>query len=111
MPKCTLCGKNYELPRGLTLVLLDGRALHFCSSKCRKNHKMRKGKKLKWVTKQRTTRKEQIEELKQQAEEQKEKTEEVKEAAKEVKEEAKKAEQEKPKQEKEGKTEKAEGKK
>ena len=52
MPKCTVCKKNYEFPDGLTFVHADGRVLHFCSSKCRKNHEMGR-KKLKWVSKQR----------------------------------------------------------
>ena len=51
MPKCTVCKKNYEFPDGLTFVHADGRVLHFCSSKCRKNHEMGR-KKLKWVSKQ-----------------------------------------------------------
>ena len=52
MPKCTVCKKNYEFPDGLTFVHVDGRVLHFCSSKCRKNYEMGR-KKLKWVSKQR----------------------------------------------------------
>ena len=51
MPQCSVCKTNYEFPDGLTFVHVDGRILHFCSSKCRKNHEMGR-KKLKWVTKQ-----------------------------------------------------------
>ena len=51
MPKCSVCKTNYEFPDGLTFVHVDGRILHFCSSKCRKNHEMGR-KKLKWVSKQ-----------------------------------------------------------
>jgi len=53
MPQCNFCKKQYEIPRGLTFVLLNGEALHFCSSKCQKNHKLgRVGKKTNWVRKE-----------------------------------------------------------
>jgi len=61
MPKCSVCKTNYELPDGLTFVHVDGRILHFCSSKCRKNYKMGR-KKLKWVTKQKGIGKLEVEE-------------------------------------------------
>jgi large subunit ribosomal protein L24e len=48
MPKCTYCGKDYEFPRGLTLVDLVGRIRYFCSSKCRKYALMNR-KKGKWA--------------------------------------------------------------
>lgn len=48
MPKCTYCGKNYEFPRGLTLVDLIGKIRYFCSSKCRKYFAMGR-KKGKWA--------------------------------------------------------------
>jgi len=48
MPKCNFCGKAYEFPRGLTLVLKNGEVIHFCSSKCRKYWKMGR-KKGKWA--------------------------------------------------------------
>jgi len=52
MPKCTYCNKDYEIPKGLTLVdSASGIVKYFCSSKCRKNA-MRKRKKKKWVTKE-----------------------------------------------------------
>lgn len=52
MPKCSFCGKQYEIPRGLTFVLPSGDVLYFCSSKCEKNYKMgRKPKKQKWIKK------------------------------------------------------------
>ena len=52
MPKCSFCSKVYEFPRGLTLVLNDGKILQFCSSKCIKNWKLgRMGKKTNWVRK------------------------------------------------------------
>ncbi|MBI2046987.1 hypothetical protein HYT26_02390 [Candidatus Pacearchaeota archaeon] len=61
MPKCSICKINYEFPDGLTFVHVDGRVLHFCSSKCRKNHEMGR-KKLKWVTKQKGIDKTEVEE-------------------------------------------------
>ena len=52
MPRCSFCKNNYEFPRGLTLVLNDGNILYFCSSKCRKNHNLRRdNKKVNWVRK------------------------------------------------------------
>ena len=50
MPKCVYCGKMYESPKGLTLVSKDGTAKYLCSSKCRKNMKMKR-RKIRWVTK------------------------------------------------------------
>jgi ribosomal protein L24E len=50
MPKCSFCKQNYEIPRGLTLVLNDGTVKHLCSSKCRKNMQMKR-RKIRWVTK------------------------------------------------------------
>jgi large subunit ribosomal protein L24e len=56
MPKCSFCKANYNLPYGLTYVLIDGTVMHFCSSKCRKNFDLgRKNKKVKWVTKMKNT--------------------------------------------------------
>jgi len=52
MPKCSFCGKQYEIPRGMTLVMIDGTINYFCSSKCRKNWKLgRNKKKVKWIKK------------------------------------------------------------
>ena len=50
MPKCVYCHKQYEFPRGLTLVMKDGTINYLCSSKCRKN-KLMKRRKVRWVTK------------------------------------------------------------
>jgi ribosomal protein L24E len=50
MPKCSYCGNQYEFPRGLTLVMLDGTINHLCSSKCRKNMKMKR-RKVRWIDK------------------------------------------------------------
>lgn len=48
MPKCTYCSRNYEFPRGLTVVDLVGKIRYFCSSKCRKYFQMNR-KKGKWA--------------------------------------------------------------
>ena len=52
MPKCSYCGKEYEPPKGLTLVMNDGGVKHICSSKCRKNMKMKR-RKVRWISKKR----------------------------------------------------------
>jgi len=56
MPKCTYCEKMYNLPKGLTLIMKDGTINHFCSSKCRKNKFMKK-RKVRWITKNKKTKK------------------------------------------------------
>ena len=48
--KCVYCGKEYEIPRGLTLIMKDGTINHLCSSKCRKNMLMKR-RKVRWVHK------------------------------------------------------------
>jgi large subunit ribosomal protein L24e len=50
MPKCVYCGEVYELPRGLTLIMNDGRIQYLCSSKCRKNMLMKR-RKIRWISK------------------------------------------------------------
>ena len=50
MVKCTYCGKDYDVPKGTTLVMKDGTVNHLCSSKCRKNMLMKR-RKVRWVTK------------------------------------------------------------
>lgn len=50
MPKCSYCGKDYEFPRGLTYVQVDGNVKYFCSAKCRKNMFMKK-RKTRWISK------------------------------------------------------------
>jgi len=58
MPRCNFCGKMYDLPRGITVVTKKGELLHFCSSKCRKNHKLgRIPRKVKWIKKKKKARK------------------------------------------------------
>ncbi len=56
MPKCTYCGKMYNPPKGLTLIMKDGTINYFCSSKCRKNKFMKK-RKVRWITKTKKTKK------------------------------------------------------
>jgi len=52
MPTCSFCKKHYKLPEGLTIFLLDGKSLHFCSSKCRRNYGLRRDpRKVNWVKK------------------------------------------------------------
>ena len=50
MPRCSYCGREYEFPRGLTLVKNDGNVKYFCSAKCQKNMKMGK-RKARWILK------------------------------------------------------------
>lgn len=50
MPKCSYCGTDYSIPRGLTFVLNDGTVKQLCSSKCRKNMLMKR-RKVRWVIK------------------------------------------------------------
>lgn len=48
MPRCVYCQKNYEFPRGLTLVMKNGDVNHFCSAKCKKNMLMGR-RKVRWL--------------------------------------------------------------
>ncbi|MBU1252297.1 MAG: 50S ribosomal protein L24 [Nanoarchaeota archaeon] len=57
MPKCVYCGTQYEFPRGLTLVTNDGTPNYLCSSKCRKNMKMKR-RKVRWVSKKQKSERE-----------------------------------------------------
>ena len=50
MTKCSYCGKNYENPKGLTFVKIDGTVKYFCSAKCRKNMAMKR-RKVNWIRK------------------------------------------------------------
>lgn len=50
MPKCVYCKKDYDLHKGLTLVMKDGTINYLCSSKCRKNMLLKR-RKVRWVTK------------------------------------------------------------
>ena len=48
MPKCSYCGKMYDFYKGLTFVKVDGTVSYFCSSKCRKNMKLKR-RKVRWI--------------------------------------------------------------
>ncbi|MCK5150175.1 50S ribosomal protein L24e [Candidatus Pacearchaeota archaeon] len=48
MPKCVYCGKQYNFPKGLTLIMKDGTINYLCSSKCRKNMLMKR-RKIRWI--------------------------------------------------------------
>jgi ribosomal protein L24E len=50
MPKCVYCSKQYEFPRGTTIVTNKGNINHLCSPKCRKNMAMKR-RKVNWITK------------------------------------------------------------
>ena len=60
MPKCVYCGKEYDVPRGLTLVKNDGTINHLCSSKCRKNMLMKR-RKVRWISKKKKDKTEKTE--------------------------------------------------
>lgn len=49
--KCSFCGEEIRAGTGLTYFKVDGSALHFCSSKCRKNLMVmkRKARNFKWT--------------------------------------------------------------
>lgn len=54
MPKCVYCGENYDIHKGLTLIMKDGTINHLCSSKCRKNMFMKR-RKVRWITKKKSS--------------------------------------------------------
>jgi len=50
MPTCTFCRENYSEHKGLTVFTFDGRAVNFCSSKCRRNMTLKRdSKKVNWI--------------------------------------------------------------
>ncbi len=50
MPTCSFCKKNYKEPRGLTVFTFDGKAINYCSSKCKRNMALKRDpKKVNWV--------------------------------------------------------------
>jgi len=58
MPTCSFCKKNYEFPRGLTVFTFDGKSIHFCSSKCQRNMKLKRDpKKVNWVKRKKKAKK------------------------------------------------------
>ena len=50
MPKCSYCGNDYDIHKGLTLILKNGTIKHLCSGKCRKNMLMKR-RKVRWINK------------------------------------------------------------
>lgn len=50
MSKCVYCGKEYFIPRGVSIVKNDGTVDYLCSSKCRKNMLMKR-RKVRWISK------------------------------------------------------------
>ena len=50
MPACSFCKKQYREPRGLTVFTFEGKTIHFCSSKCRRNTALKRDpRKVNWV--------------------------------------------------------------
>lgn len=50
MPTCSFCKRIFKEPRGLTIFTFDGRAVSYCSSKCRRNAALKRDpKRLKWI--------------------------------------------------------------
>jgi large subunit ribosomal protein L24e len=57
MPVCSFCKKNYKEPRGLTVFTFDGRAVHFCSSKCKRNTDLKRDpKKVNWIKREKKSK-------------------------------------------------------
>ena len=62
MPSCSFCKKHYKEPRGLTVFTFDGKSLHFCSSKCRRNLNLKRDpRKVNWVKREKKITKSQKE--------------------------------------------------
>ncbi|MDD5193015.1 MAG: hypothetical protein PHF67_00345 [Candidatus Nanoarchaeia archaeon] len=52
MPACSFCKKMFKEPRGLSVFTFDGKAINFCSSKCRRNAELKRDpRKINWVRK------------------------------------------------------------
>lgn len=52
MPTCSFCKRHYDFPRGLTVFTFDGKSVHLCSGKCRKNLALKRDpRKVNWVRK------------------------------------------------------------
>ncbi|MFA7707700.1 MAG: hypothetical protein WCX73_02015 [Candidatus Pacearchaeota archaeon] len=50
MPTCSFCKKNYKEPRGLTVFTFEGKTIHLCSSKCRRNLALKRDpRKVNWI--------------------------------------------------------------
>lgn len=52
MSTCSFCKKSYSLHKGLTVFTVEGKTLHYCSGKCRRNAALKRDpKKVKWIKK------------------------------------------------------------
>ncbi|MFQ5405816.1 MAG: 50S ribosomal protein L24e [Candidatus Micrarchaeia archaeon] len=52
MPVCSFCGKSYDEGTGHTLFLNTGKAVRYCSHKCKRNKDLKRNpSKLKWTEK------------------------------------------------------------
>jgi large subunit ribosomal protein L24e len=52
MPTCSFCKRKFKEPQGLTIFTFEGKSIHYCSSKCRRNVNLgRDARKLNWVRK------------------------------------------------------------
>ena len=61
MPTCSFCKKHYDSPRGLTVFTFDGRSIHFCSSKCKRNLDLKRDpKKVNWIKREKKVKKVEI---------------------------------------------------
>jgi large subunit ribosomal protein L24e len=104
MPTCSFCKKHYKEPRGLSVFTFDGKTIHFCSSKCRRNRDLKRDpRKVNWIKREKKMTKAQKQaEIKAELEEEKaeEEAEEI-----EKKAEVKKSKEEKKTEEKEEKKE------
>ena len=53
MPACSFCKKHYKEPRGLTVFTFEGKTIHLCSSKCRRNLALKRDpRKVNWIKKE-----------------------------------------------------------
>jgi len=74
MPTCSFCKKSYKEHKGLTVFTFDGKSIHYCSSKCRRNHALgRDPKKTNWIKREKKG-KSKVEKQKEKIETIKEKT-------------------------------------
>jgi len=50
MPFCSFCSESISKGKGVLYIKKDGKFFYFCSSKCRKNTKLkREGRRKKWT--------------------------------------------------------------
>jgi len=54
MPVCSFCKQHYKEPRGLTVFTFEGKTIHYCSSKCRRNIALKRDpRKVNWIKRER----------------------------------------------------------